>query len=109
MNQDGDGLFIYGRFCFYALILCLLTSNRALSVVFFPFFYPIKKLGVIRIIFAHYLINAIIMIGASIWCYFKEPGYIPGFCYSLAGLLYFIAFIRGEKTVTVEDLRSGRV
>ena len=83
--------------------------DRALSLLFFPFFYPIKKLGVVRVIFTHYIVNGVIMVGASIWCYFRIPGIIPGFCYSVAGILYLVSGIRGEKRLTIEDLKSGRV
>lgn len=72
----------------------------------FPFFWPIKKLGGLRILTSHHLVCCAICVLVSPFCWIRQPGVIPGFCYAVAAILFLVATIRKEKRETFDELRG---
>ena len=72
----------------------------------FPFFWPLKFLGSLRILTSSHLVCCIICVLVSPFPFVRQPGVIPGFCWAVAAILFLVAVIRGEKTETLDELRG---
>jgi len=77
-----------------------------ISVLLLPLMLPVKKLGPILIVVQQFYVNAIILVGLSIVCFFQVPLVIGGITWDIAALLFIIAGITGEKGETLTNLTS---
>ncbi len=83
----------------YAVVLVL--------ALLFADSWPFDHIGVLRIVVQNYWVNAVLLVGLSIYMFFSLPTLIGGVCAALSGIMFAAAAATGEKGKTLAQLRTG--
>mmetsp|Transcript_5857 Transcript_5857/g.6369 ORF Transcript_5857/g.6369 Transcript_5857/m.6369 type:complete len:132 (+) Transcript_5857:19-414(+) len=87
--------------------LPLAIYNLAIAVLMIPFFWNgqgFEFLGSIRWIVQSWIVNAVLTLALSAYCFRLPPSLLAGFCWVMAAVLFTVAAIRREKGKTKAQL-----
>jgi hypothetical protein len=62
------------------------------------FYWPFKFLKCLLYPVSYNLVNVVLMIGFSIYCFFSQPTTMAGITFIASALVFVVAIIAGEKT-----------
>jgi hypothetical protein len=77
------------------------------SVIFFPFIWPVYHLRQLLIFTQIFWVMALLLAGLSVYPYFLTPTIFPAILMDLAAILYLVAAIRREKGLSLADLSTA--
>ena len=77
------------------------------GVIFFPFLWPVWHLKHLLWFTQIYWVMSLLLAGLAVYPFFLTPTIIAGVLMVLSSILYLIAAIRREKTLSVADLAAA--
>jgi hypothetical protein len=79
-----------------------------LSVLLFPFTWPIRQLKVLLYPFQLFAVIGPVLLVLSIFCFFALPTVIGGITLMISGMFYIFAAVNKEKRLTPTQLRENK-